>query len=214
MQPGDFAAPETDLLVLQFQLGPAGCENDNREMDESPFDIITPARISKTRTAIMHPSPLAVGAQAPDFELPRDGGGTLRLSAFRGRPVVLYFYPKDDTTACTAEAVGFSALADRFARAGVSVIGVSPDSPKKHDKFKARHRISVALVSDEAHAALEAYGVWGEKTMFGRKYMGVIRTTFLIDADGRVARVWPRVSVAGHPEDVLAAAQALVAADR
>jgi peroxiredoxin Q/BCP len=160
----------------------------------------------------MQPSILAPGAPAPDFQLPRDGGGTLRLSDLRGRPVVLYFYPKDDTTACTAEAIDFSALAGRFARAGVAIVGVSPDSPKKHDKFKAKHGLSVDLVSDEEHAALEAYGVWGEKTMFGRKYMGVIRTTFLIDADGRIARVWPRVSVAGHAEEVLQAAKELKAA--
>ena len=160
----------------------------------------------------MQPSILAPGAPAPDFQLPRDGGGTLRLSDLRGRPVVLYFYPKDDTTACTDEAIDFSALAGRFARAGVAIVGVSPDSPKKHDKFKAKHGLSVDLVSDEEHAALEAYGVWGEKTMFGRKYMGVIRTTFLIDADGRITRVWPRVSVAGHAEEVLQAAKELKAA--
>lgn len=151
----------------------------------------------------------AVGASAPDFELPGDGGGTLRLSDLRGRSVVLYFYPKDDTPACTAEAADFSGLADRFAQAGASIVGVSPDNPKKHDKFKARHRLAIPLLSDESHAVLTAYGVWGEKTMFGRKYMGVIRTTFLIDAEGRIARVWPRVTVAGHAEEVLLAAEQL-----
>lgn len=160
----------------------------------------------------MQPSILAVGAVAPDFQLPRDGAGTLRLSDLRGRPVVLYFYPKDGTPACTAEAIDFSALSGQFARAGVAIVGVSPDSSKKHDKFKARHDLSIDLVSDEQHAALEAYGVWGEKTMFGRKYMGVVRTTFLIDAEGRIARVWPRVSVAGHAEEVLRAAEELTAA--
>lgn len=160
----------------------------------------------------IQPSAPVPGSYAPDFDLPTDGGGTVRLSDLRGRPVVVYFYPKDNTTGCTTEAIGFSSLADRFARVGATVIGISPDSPKKHDKFKAKHQLAVILASDEQHATLQAYGVWGEKTMFGRKYMGVVRTTFLIDADGRVARVWPRVKVAGHAEEVLLAAEGLTGA--
>jgi peroxiredoxin Q/BCP len=150
---------------------------------------------------------LTAGAMAPDFELPRDGGGTLRLSALRGKRVVLFFYPKDDTSACTTEAVDFSALKRAFAQAGATIIGISPDSPKKHDKFKARHGISVDLASDQAKEAAEAYGVWGEKTMFGRKYMGVIRSTFLIAPDGRIERAWRKVSVPGHAQEVLEAAR-------
>lgn len=148
---------------------------------------------------------LTVGAMAPDFELPRDGGGTLRLSALRGKRVVVFFYPKDDTSACTTEAVDFSARKRAFAQAGATIIGISPDSPKKHDKFKAKHGISVDLASDQSNEAAEAYGVWGEKTMFGRRYMGVVRSTFLIGPDGSIERVWRRASVPDHADEVLEA---------
>jgi peroxiredoxin Q/BCP len=152
---------------------------------------------------------LTVGAPAPDFELPSDGGGRLKLSDLRGRFAVLFFYPKDDTTACTAEAIDFSSLRNRFSRAGAAVVGISPDSPKKHDKFKARHELTVDLASDTELKTLQAYGVWGQKQMFGRKYMGVIRTTFLVDPQGRIARIWPKVTVAGHAAEVLEAVKAM-----
>lgn len=147
------------------------------------------------------------GSKAPDFTLPRDGGGTLSLSSLAGKMVVLYFYPKDDTSGCTQEAMEFSALRDQFASAGAVVVGVSPDSAKKHDKFKEKHGLSIDLVSDEEKGMLEAYGVWAEKSMYGRKYMGVERTTFLIGGDGRVLRVWEKVKVPGHAAEVLAAVQ-------
>jgi peroxiredoxin Q/BCP len=152
---------------------------------------------------------LSPGQDAPQFELPRDGGGTLTLSALRGKAVVLYFYPKDDTSGCTAEAIDFSAFKPDFEKAGAVVIGMSPDSAKKHDKFKAKHSLSVDLVADEERKAIEAYGVWAEKSMYGRKYMGVERTTFLIDRDGKIARVWPKVKVPGHAAEVLEAVRAL-----
>jgi peroxiredoxin Q/BCP len=152
---------------------------------------------------------LSPGQDAPQFELPRDGGGTLTLSALRGKAVVLYFYPKDDTSGCAAEAIDFSALKPDFEKAGAVVIGMSPDSAKKHDKFKAKHGLSVDLVADEERKAIEAYGVWAEKSMYGRKYMGVERTTFLIDRDGKIARIWPKVKVPGHAAEVLAAVRAL-----
>jgi peroxiredoxin Q/BCP len=152
---------------------------------------------------------LSPGQDAPQFELPRDGGGTLTLSALRGKAVVLYFYPKDDTSGCTAEAIDFSALKPDFEKAGAVVIGMSPDSAKKHDKFKAKHSLSVDLVADEERKAIEAYGVWAEKSMYGRKYMGVERTTFLIDRDGKIARIWPKVKVPGHAAEVLEAVRAL-----
>lgn len=152
---------------------------------------------------------LAAGDMAPDFSLPRNGGGTVSLSDFAGKPVILYFYPKDDTSGCTTEAVDFSSLTEEFAKLGATVIGVSPNSVKSHDKFAAKHNLSVVLAADEEHKALEAYGVWKEKSMYGKTYMGVERSTFLIDKSGKVAEVWRKVKVPGHAEAVLKATQAL-----
>lgn len=154
-------------------------------------------------------SELSQGDVAPDFTLPGDAGTTIALSQFLGKPVVLFFYPKDDTSGCTAEAVAFTGLKSQFDEAGVELVGMSPDSVKKHDKFKAKHELSVALASDEEKTTLQAYGVWIEKSMYGRKYMGVDRSTFLIDKDGKIARVWRKVKVPGHAEEVLAAAKTL-----
>ena len=152
---------------------------------------------------------LKAGAIAPDFTLPRDGGGTLSLSEFKGRKLVLYFYPKADTEGCTREAIAFSGLKAKFARTDTDIVGVSADPVKALDRFRDKHRLSIALGSDETKKMLEAYGVWGEKSMYGRKYMGIFRTTYLIGPDGRIAKVWENVKVAGHAEDVLAAAKAL-----
>ncbi|WP_312362036.1 peroxiredoxin [Ensifer sp.] len=152
---------------------------------------------------------LTPGELAPDFTLPRDGGGTISLSAFRGRPVVLFFYPKDDTKSCTLEAISFTELASDFEAAGVELIGISPDSVKRHDRFAKKHELTVALAADEEKSAINAYGLWVEKSLYGRKYMGVERSTFLIDADGRIARVWEKVKVNGHAQEALAAAKAL-----
>ena len=154
-------------------------------------------------------SEFASGMPAPDFTLPRDGGGTITLSDLRGKPVVVYFYPKDDTSGCTTEALQFTALSGEFEKAGTTVIGISPDSAAKHDKFIKKHNLTVALAADEEQVAANAYGVWKEKSMYGKKYMGIERSTFLIAADGSIARVWPKVKVEGHAEEVLAAAQAL-----
>lgn len=152
---------------------------------------------------------LAVGSEAPDFDLPADGGGRIRLSQLRGRKVVLYFYPKDDTSGCTAEAIDFQRLSGDFDKADTAVIGMSPDAPKKHDRFKAKHGLEFPLASDEEKTVLGAYGVWVEKSMYGRKYMGVERTTLLIDREGRISRAWQKVKVPGHAEEVLKAAQDL-----
>ncbi len=149
------------------------------------------------------------GAMAPDFSLPADNGETVSLSALKGQQVVLYFYPKDDTSGCTKEAIAFSGLLDEFKAANTVVLGMSPDSAGKHDKFKAKHDLTVTLVADEDKTTLETYGVWVEKSMYGRKYMGVERSTFLIDADGKIARVWRKVKVPGHAEEVLEQARAL-----
>ena len=148
------------------------------------------------------------GDIAPDFTAATPGG-PLTLSALRGGPVVLYFYPKDDTPACTQEARDFSDLAAEFATAGARVIGVSKDSAAKHGRFAAKHALAVTLVSDEGGDICERYGVWAEKTLYGKTYLGIVRSTFLIDAGGRIAQVWPKVSVKGHAETVLAALRAL-----
>lgn len=148
------------------------------------------------------------GSPAPDFTLPTDGDGTLTLSSLRGKPVVLFFYPKDDTPGCTVEAKDFARLHDDFTQAGAVVLGMSKCSVKKHDKFKEKHCLPFPLVSDDAQIC-EDYGVWVEKSMYGKKYMGINRATFLIDAQGNIARIWPKVKIEGHAEDVLEAVKAL-----
>ena len=151
----------------------------------------------------------AIGEKTPSFTLPRDGGGSVSLADFKGRKLVLYFYPKADTPGCTKEAVAFNGLKRAFAKADTDIVGVSADPIKAHDKFRDKYGLKIALVSDESKKMLTAYGVWGEKSMYGRKFMGVCRTTLLIGPDGRIARVWENVKVDGHAEAVLEAAEAL-----
>lgn len=146
---------------------------------------------------------------APDFTLPRDGGDDVTLSALRPGKAVLFFYPRDDTSGCTKEAIAFTGMVDDFAKAGVTVMGISKDTVAKHDKFRDKHDLGVALLSDAEGDVCEQYGVWKEKSMYGKKFMGIERSTFLIDGDGKVARVWRKVKVPGHAEEVLEAAQAL-----
>jgi thioredoxin-dependent peroxiredoxin len=152
---------------------------------------------------------LAVGSRAPGFKLPRDGGGNVALADFKGKKLVIYFYPKADTPGCTREAIDFSRLRADFQKAGADVLGVSADPVKAQDKFRTKHDLKVALASDETHKMLEAYGVWGQKSLYGRTFMGITRSTFLIGPDGRIARIWPKVKVDGHAAEVLAAAKAL-----
>jgi thioredoxin-dependent peroxiredoxin len=151
----------------------------------------------------------ALGAKAPAFRLPRDGGGTVELADFAKRKLVLYFYPRADTTGCTREAVDFSNLKSAFSRAGTEILGVSADSVAALDRFKAKHKLTIALASDEAHRVLETYGVWQQKMLYGRKFMGTVRATFLIGPDQRIVRLWPKVAVADHAQEVLEAAKAL-----
>jgi peroxiredoxin Q/BCP len=152
---------------------------------------------------------LKAGDKAPDFALPGTDGRDISLEGLKGRKAVLYFYPKDDTSGCTLEAQQFQSLRQEFSAADTEIIGVSPDNLKSHDKFRAKYELSFPLASDESKAMLEAYGVWVEKSMYGRKYMGVERTTVLIDREGRIAKIWPKVKVPGHAAEVLAAAKAL-----
>jgi thioredoxin-dependent peroxiredoxin len=149
------------------------------------------------------------GKKAPDFSATTDSGKTLKLSDLRGKPVVLYFYPKDDTSGCTAEACGFRDSLPNFAKVKAAVIGVSKDSVERHDKFKRKYGLTFPLVSDENGKICEKYGTWVEKSLYGRKYMGIERATFLIDKAGTVAKVWPKVKVPGHVDDVLQAVKAL-----
>ncbi|GLT10023.1 peroxiredoxin [Sulfitobacter sp. PR48] len=150
-----------------------------------------------------------ISEQAPDFTLPVTGGGEVTLSDLRGKPVVLFFYPRDDTPGCTTESIGFSANLSDFEAAGAKVFGISRDTMAKHDKFVAKHALTVPLLSDEQGDVTEAYGVWVEKNMYGKKSMGIERATYLIGADGRIAQVWRKVKVPGHVEAVLEAARAL-----
>ena len=149
------------------------------------------------------------GDKAPDFELPNDSGTIQTLRSFSGKKLVLYFYPKDDTTGCTKEAIDFNSLRREFEKTGAVVVGVSPDSTASHVKFKSKHKLDLDLVSDEAKSMLKAYGVWAQKSMYGRSYMGVERTTFLIAPDGTIAKIWNKVKVPDHAAEVLAAAKSM-----
>jgi len=162
-----------------------------------------------TKKAKADASDLKEGDVAPAFELAGAGGETLSLAALAGKKVALYFYPKDDTSGCTREAIEFNALRDKFAKTKTVVLGMSPDSVKSHDKFRTKHELALPLASDESKEVLAAYGVWVEKSMYGRKYMGVERSTFLIDEKGKIAKIWRKVKVPGHVEEVLEAARTL-----
>nr|WP_321444390.1 thioredoxin-dependent thiol peroxidase [uncultured Cohaesibacter sp.] len=154
---------------------------------------------------------LQEGVPAPDFTLPVNGGSDVTLSAKKGKPVIVYFYPKDNTPGCTIEAKDFSELADKFGELGVEIIGISPDSVKKHDNFVAKHDLKVTLAADTDLEVCQAYGVWVEKKMYGKTYMGVERSTFLIDAEGSIAKIWSKVKVKSHAQEVLEATKALMA---
>jgi peroxiredoxin Q/BCP len=154
-------------------------------------------------------TPLEVGSKAPPFKLQRDGGSTVSLADFKGKALVIYFYPRADTPGCTRESIDFSRLNAQFQKAGVAVLGVSADPVAAQDKFKTKHDLTIPLLSDETHKMLEAYGAWGKKSMYGKTFMGIVRMTLLIDPDGRIARIWPKVKVDGHAAEVLKAAQAL-----
>ncbi len=155
---------------------------------------------------------LKTGVKAPDFTLPTDGEGTVKLSALKGAPVILYFYPKDDTPGCTTESCDFRDNFTAFKRADATVIGISKCSVKKHDKFKAKYDLPFTLASDEDGDVCEQYGVWVEKSMYGKKYMGIERSTFLIGPDGKIAQIWRKVSVTGHVDEVKKAVSALAKA--
>lgn len=154
-------------------------------------------------------SELKAGDKAPAFSLPRDGGGTVSLAQHKGRKLVIYFYPRADTPGCTRESIDFSQLRAAFDKADTDILGVSADPVKAQDAFKKKHDLTIGLLSDETHKMLETYGAWGKKSMYGKSFTGVLRTTFLIGPDGRIAQIWPKVKVEGHAAEVLKAAKAL-----
>ena len=154
-------------------------------------------------------TPLSVGDKVPNFKLQRDDGGTVSLADFKGRKLVVYFYPRADTPGCTREAIDFSKLQASFEKAETAVLGVSADPVKAQDAFKKKHALKIGLLSDETHQMLEAYGAWGKKSMYGKTFMGIVRSTFLIGPDGAIARIWPKVKVDGHAAEVLEAAKSL-----
>ena len=171
-------------------------------------EVATPKLASVEKPPASTPT-LVEGAEAPAFHLPRDGGESVSLADFAGRKLVLFFYPRADTPGCTREAIDFTRLSPEFDDSGTAVLGISADAVKTQEKFRDKHKLSIPLISDEKHEMLEAYGAWGEKSMYGKTFEGIIRTTVLIGADGRVARIWRHVKVDGHADAVLAAAKAL-----
>jgi peroxiredoxin Q/BCP len=167
---------------------------------------LDPAKTTKGRRM---KAKLTAGAKAPNFKILRDGGGEVSLSDYKGRKLVLYFFPKADTSGCTVEAKDFSKLASTFARADTAILGVSADPVARQERFKIKHDLKIVLGSDESHDMLTAYGVWAKKSMYGRSYMGVLRNTYLIGPDGKIAQIWEKVKIPGHADEVLAAAKAL-----
>ena len=170
---------------------------------------LKPAAAATSNRKAAPRSALAEGAKAPAFHLPRDGGNAVSLKDFAGQKLVLFFYPRADTPGCTKEAIDFTRLSGAFANAGTAVVGVSADPPKAQEAFRNKHQLGVPLASDEKHEMLEAYGAWGEKSMYGRTFLGIFRTTVLVGADGKIVRIWRNVRVDGHADEVLTAAQAV-----
>ena len=169
--------------------------------------VLKPSAATTSNRKTAARSVLAEGTKAPSFHLPRDGGNTVSLKDYAGQKLVLFFYPRADTPGCTREAIDFTRLRDAFAAAGTAVVGVSGDAPKAQEAFRNKHQLAVPLVSDEKHEMLEAYGAWGEKSMYGKTFEGIFRTTVLIGTDGKIVKIWRNVRVDGHADEVLAAAR-------
>jgi peroxiredoxin Q/BCP len=166
-------------------------------------------QLNSSKSATAAKAALSEGQKAPAFRLPRDGGDVVKLADYAGRKLVLFFYPRADTPGCTREAIDFTRLADAFAATGTAVLGISADPLKAQEKFRDKHSLGVPLISDETHEMLEAYGAWGEKSMYGKSFLGILRTTILLGTDGKVARIWRNVRVDGHADQVLEAARSL-----
>jgi thioredoxin-dependent peroxiredoxin len=211
---------KTKLKTRAAKTGRAAAKTSNRKRasetshkaTSKPLKSSSPSAAAKPRnksSSVEKTHMLTEGAKAPPFHLPRDGGGMISLSDFSGKKLVLFFYPRADTPGCTREAIDFTRLKGDFAEAGTEVLGISGDSLKAQESFRDKHKLGVPLISDEKHQMLEAYGAWGEKSMYGRTFLGVLRTTVLIGSEGHIARIWRHVKVDGHAEAVLEAARSL-----
>lgn len=200
------AATTKSAMKASKPSGTAAAKASHRSASK-PLRTPRPRAAAKTGTVSDNGHPLSEGAKAPPFRLPRDGGETVSLADFGGQKLVLFFYPRADTPGCTREAIDFTRLAKDFADSGAVVLGVSANSLKAQETFRNKHALAIPLVSDEKHEMIEAYGAWGEKSMYGKTFLGIIRTTVLIGADARIVRIWRHVRVDGHADEVLAAAQ-------
>ena len=203
------AAPRRSHKAPSKPLKSSGLGASSARTNVGSKATVTKLLAGKADTPATRKSALAEGARAPAFRLPRDGGNTVSLFDYSGKKLVLFFYPRADTPGCTKEAIDFTRLASAFAENQTAILGVSADPPKAQEAFRDKHELSIPLVSDEKHEMLEAYGVWGEKSMYGRTFQGILRTTVLIGADGRILRIWRHVRVDGHADEVLAAVHAL-----
>jgi peroxiredoxin Q/BCP len=184
----------------------------SKPLKSKPLSAPKPDLKPISKPATSKPGPVSgrvEGANAPGFRLPRDGGDSVSLADYAGRKLVLFFYPRADTPGCTREAIDFSRLKDAFAASGTAVLGISADTVKAQESFRNKHQLSIPLISDEKHEMLEAYGAWGEKSMYGRTFLGILRTTVLIGADGKIAKIWRNVRVDGHADEVLATTQSI-----
>jgi thioredoxin-dependent peroxiredoxin len=205
-------APSKKLKVKAPQISPPAAATGSKTATVKP--VPENPSIKKPPGARLSPAPgipalLSEGAKAPAFQLPRDGGNSVTLAGYLGKKLVIFFYPRADTPGCTKEAIDFTRLSGAFAGSQTAVLGVSADPLTAQEAFRDRHQLSIPLASDEKHEMLQAYGVWGEKSMYGKTFLGILRTTVLIDARGKIARIWRNVKVDGHADEVLAAAQAL-----
>ena len=177
--------------------------------DPAPISAPAPKPVPKPDSKPGPATALVEGAKAPSFRLPRDGGDSVSLADYAGQKLVLFFYPRADTPGCTREAIDFTRLKDAFAEAGAAVLGISADTVKAQESFRIKHQLSIPLISDEKHEMLEAYGAWGEKSMYGRTFLGILRTTVLIATNGKIAKIWRNVRVDGHADEVLATVEAM-----
>jgi peroxiredoxin Q/BCP len=208
-QPGEAKANKASPGTSAAKAGKAVAKKSVSKSASVQGSQKAPSKSLKSSASPAPKSGLAEGAKAPAFRLPRDGGDSVSLADFAGQKLVLFFYPRADTPGCTKEAIDFTRLKSAFADSGTAILGISADTVKAQESFRNKHQLSIPLISDEKHEMLEAFGAWGEKSMYGRTFLGIIRTTVLVDGQGLIAKIWRRVRVDGHADEVLAAARSL-----